>query len=217
MPPTTVVALRFAIRRLVRVDRFQKTRQAVQELQQKAKTEAGRRKWLKLELALVLAEATGRRLGSIRQLAWDDLDLKTPMIHWRAETDKKGKEWIVPIPASLAAELRTFRVKMGGAFGGLLFPAHEDPSRPVSRDKFGEWLRTAEGKAKLPKLDGSLWHAYRRAWATSRKDLPPADVAAAGGWKDVATMIRCYQMPDDATLLQVMSHSKKIVDRVSGG
>jgi hypothetical protein len=90
-------------------------------------------------------------------------------------------------------------------------------TKAISRDKFGEWLRAAEAKAELPKLDGSLWHAYRRAWATSRKDLPAADVAAAGGWKDLATMIRCYQFPDDATLLEVMPHSKKIVERVSEG
>lgn len=69
----------------------------------------------------------------------------------------------------------------------------------------------------IEKLDGSLWHAYRRAWATSRKDLPAAHVAAAGGWKHVATMIRCYQMPDDATLLEVMSHPKKIVEGVREG
>lgn len=198
-------------------DRFQKTRQAVQELAGNAKTAAGARKWLKLELALVLAEATGRRLGAIRQLRWDDVDLNSRMIRWRAETDKKGKEWIVPIPISLVNELRSFRTKMGGAFGGLLFPAHEDPTIAVSRDKFDDWLRVAQAKAKLPNLDGSLWHAYRRGWATSRKDLPAADVAAAGGWKDVATMIRCYQMPDDATLLEVMSHSKKIVERVREG
>ena len=39
----------------------------------KAITAASSRKWLKLELALVLAEATGRRLGAIRQLSWDEL------------------------------------------------------------------------------------------------------------------------------------------------
>ena len=33
-----------------------------------------------------------------------------------------------------------------------------------------------------PKLDGGLWHPYRRAWAISRKHLPTVDVAAAGGW-----------------------------------
>jgi hypothetical protein len=30
-------------------------------------------------------------------------------------------------------------------------------------------------------------------------------------------MIRCYQMADDATLLEVMSHSKKIVERKKEG
>jgi hypothetical protein len=88
---------------------------------------------------------------------------------------------------------------------------------PVRRDVLGKWLQIAERRAGLPKLDGSLWHAYRRAWATCRKAQPAPDVAAAGGWKDVATMIRCYQQADDATLLEVMSHSKKITDRVQQG
>jgi hypothetical protein len=59
-------------------------------------------------------------------------------------------------------------------------------------------------------LDGSLWHAYRRSWATSRKGLPVADVAAAGGWSDISTLLNCYQQADHQTLLDVMSHSKKI-------
>jgi hypothetical protein len=38
------------------------------------------------------------------------------------------------------------------------------------------------------------------------KNLPVSDVAAAGGWSDVGTLLRCYQQPDDATMLEVMSH-----------
>jgi hypothetical protein len=71
-------------------------------------------------------------------------------------------------------------------------------------------FEAAEEKARLPKLDGSLWHAYRRAWATSRKDLPVVDVAAAGGWNDIGTLMKCYQQADQHTLLEVMSHSKKV-------
>ncbi|NIR01676.1 MAG: hypothetical protein GTN78_16000 [Gemmatimonadales bacterium] len=56
----------------------------------------------------------------------------------------------------------------------------------------------------MPKHEGSLWHAYRRAWATSRKHLPDADVAAAGGWKATETLRRCYQRPDDETILSVV-------------
>ena len=37
-------------------------------------------------------------------------------------------------------------------------------------------------------LERSLWHAYRRGWATSRKHLPDVDVAAAGGWKSTETL-----------------------------
>ncbi len=51
---------------------------------------------------------------------------------------------------------------------------------------FDEWLTVAEKKAKLPKLEIACGHAYGRKWAIERKHLPLKDVAAAGGWKDVA-------------------------------
>jgi integrase len=35
---------------------------------------------IRLELALVLAEATGRRIGAIRQLRWEDIDYASPAI-----------------------------------------------------------------------------------------------------------------------------------------
>jgi integrase len=198
-------------------ERYLATRKVIENLAASAKSDRSRRKWLRLELALILAEATGRRLGAIRQLRWDDVDLNRGTVRWRAETDKKGKEWVIPIPASLCEELRNFRVKMGGLFGGLIFPSAADPSRAVTRDSFGHWLAAAEQKAKLPKLDGSLWHAYRRAWATSRKDLPVVDVAAAGGWSDIGTLMKCYQQADEHTLLEVMSHSKKISGEARAG
>jgi integrase len=198
-------------------ERYQATRKAIDEMVVNAKSDTSRRKWLRLELALTLAEATGRRLGAIRQLRWDDIDLNRMTIRWRAESDKKGKEWIIPIPAGLVEQLRSFKLKLGGAFGGLIFPTASDPSRAISRDAFGHWLAAAEKKANVPKLDGSLWHAYRRAWATSRKDLPVVDVAAAGGWNDIGTLMKCYQQADDTTLLEVMSHSKKISSEVRAG
>jgi hypothetical protein len=55
-------------------------------------------------------------------------------------------------------------------------------------------------------------HAYRRSWAPSRKKLPVVDVAAAGGWSAVSTRLNCYQQADKETLLEVMSHSRKIRD-----
>jgi len=43
------------------------------------------------------------------QLRWEDVDLSRGTIRWRAETDKKGKEWVIPIPPTLCEEVRTFR------------------------------------------------------------------------------------------------------------
>ncbi len=101
----------------------------------------------------MIAEATGRRLGSIR-------------------------------------ELRRGRLAVG-------------------RHEFRTWLERAESHAGLPKLKGGLWHAYRRALATSRKHLPVGEVAAAGGWKDVSTLLRCYTQADNDTILAVMSDPKR--------
>ena len=67
------------------------------------------------------------------------------------------------------------------------------------------WLRKAERLAGLPPQAGSLWHAYRRKWATERKHLPDVDVAAAGGWKDLGVLQTAYQQVDEVTLYRVVS------------
>src|SRR5450756_1438179 len=48
-------------------------------------------------------------------------------------------------------------------------------------------------------------HAYRRKWAIERKHLPLKDVAAAGGWKDVSTLLEVYQQSDEESVLAVTS------------
>lgn len=75
------------------------------------------------------------------------------------------------------------------------------------------WLEIAEGKAGLEKLDGDLWHAYGRGWATSRKHLPVADVAAVGGWRDIGTLLKCYTQADADKMLAVMESPNKISER----
>lgn len=41
-------------------------------------------------------------------------------------------------------------------------------------------------------------------WATKRKHLPAKDMAAAGDWKDTATLQRVYQHADPETLEAVV-------------
>jgi hypothetical protein len=63
---------------------------------------------------------------------------------------------------ALRDELRSFRVTLGGAFGGLLFPSPVDSAVAAQTDVLSGLLLEAEAHAKPLKLDGSLWHAYRR-------------------------------------------------------
>jgi hypothetical protein len=61
----------------------------------------------------------------------------------------------------------------------------------------------AEALAGVQAQKGSLWHAYRRKWATERKHLPDVDVAAAGGWITVQTLKTAYHQADPDTMLRV--------------
>lgn len=198
-------------------ERFQTTGTAMRELAEKNLNNPARhQKWLRMELALVLAEATGRRLGAIRHLVWPDFNFDAATIRWRAESDKKRKEWSVPMPPLLLEEIRRFRAKLGGAFGGLVFPSAANPSRALGREVFQHALIAAERHAKRPKLDGGAWHALRRKWASERKHLPLVDVAAAGAWKDTQTLVDCYQHADRDTMLAVMSEPRKVSERATG-
>jgi hypothetical protein len=115
------------------------------------------------------------------------------------------------MPESLAEELKQFRMRFG-AITGWIFAGERKLDQPMDRHLFDKWLHVAERKAKLPKLEGGLWHPYRRKWATERKHHSLKDVAAAGGWKDTERLLTCYQQPDADTLLAVMSEPKKMRD-----
>jgi integrase len=152
---------------------------------------------------------TGRRITPVCALRAEDLRLAaTPAaphgaIHWPADTDKMGRESTVPIsPTVRAALIRTLEGR--GIAAGYLFPSPIDPARAVNKDLVRQWLRQAERLAELEPQQGSAWHAYRRGWATARKHLPLADIAAAGGWKGTEALQRCYLHADDETMLAVV-------------
>jgi integrase len=91
-----------------------------------------------------------------------------------------------------------------------LFPSPGDPAKPITRHLAAKWLRRAEKLAGVEPLQGSLWHAYRRKWASERKHLPDVDVAAAGGWKTIDTLKHAYQHADTETMFKVVSEPIRI-------
>jgi len=194
-------------------DRFLKVRAAAQELAATAPQERGRERWRRFELALVIAEATGARIGAISGLRWSDLRFDPPAeITFRAEFDKRGRDRTVPIPDALAEELRGFKVKFAAVGDGWLFPcAEKDDHWP--REIFGELYDRVERHAGLPHLKGGRFHPFRRKWATERKNMSLVDVMAAGGWRDAQTLHSCYQLATTDGMLEVMSTPVKLRDR----
>ena len=166
-----------------------------------------------------LAVGTGRRVSAVCGLRTEDLDLKTTerapwgAITWPADTDKMNKRWRCPISATVRDALQSAmakRARMGRVGTGPLFPDSSDPEKPIGYHDAATWLRSAEAKAGLEPQEGSLWHAYRRLWASSRKDLPDVDVAQAGGWASLEALKSAYQQPDDETMLRVVTHDAEL-------
>lgn len=182
------------VRSVASCERFVKTRATLQRLAANAESDAERGKWTRLELALVLAEATGRRRGAIVALSWEGIDFDAATIRWRAEYDKKGVESVVPVPPVLLQELTCFRKRLG-VIAGRLFPSKKRPCEPMPAELLTQWLTAAQEKAKIPKLPQGLWHPYRRKWASERMHLPLEAVADAGGWKDTATLLAVMSEP----------------------
>lgn len=131
-------------------------------------------------------------------------------IRWRADTDKTGKESVVPIGPDVHAAIDRRLADPPVIGGALLFPSPMDPAKPASRHVADAWLRKAEALAGIDTQPGSLWHAYRRACATARKHLAAIDVARAGGWSGVETLQSIYQQADTDTLLRVVLEAGEV-------
>ncbi len=195
-------------------DRYERLLQAADGVQMEVRWDGKRlsqRNYLR-EL-LVLANGTGRRLSAICQLRFDDLRLGMGpygSIRWRADTDKTGRETVVPIGPDVRSAIDQILRERPGLGSAPLLPSPNDPQKPISRHLARAWLQQAERLADLEPQQGSLWHAFRRKWATERKHLPDVDVAAAGGWRGVETLKLAYQQADTETMEQVVLEPKRL-------
>ena len=122
--------------------------------------------------ALRLGRETGRRNSSIRRLRWSDVDQLRWEVRWRGETDKTGKESVVPLsPAAIKILQELPSRSLGDA---PLFPSAKDPDLPTPRNTFQVWLTRAKARAiqaaseesrpyLKARLRGVGYHAEKRA------------------------------------------------------
>lgn len=94
---------------------------------------------LQLDQARLRHRFLGRRPGSIRLLKWEDIDFGQGTIRWRAEADKKRREWSVPIAPALLDELRRAQKQLG-AVGDWVFAAEKLPQQAMDRHLLDKWL-----------------------------------------------------------------------------
>lgn len=182
------------------------------------------------DVLLDLAWGSGRRIGAILGLRWSDIYFKPedawekckaldagyrwPVsafgnggIRWYAgqSINKKREDYVSPMPAEVRDALLLWKQHTLGIGARPLFTTPTDASRVVHRNVTQVWLRRAEKLAEIAHADRGGWHSFRRGWATKRKNFPLVDVAKAGGWKNLQTMLRSYQQPDDDSMLAVIN------------
>jgi integrase len=58
------------------------------------------------EVALLLGRYTVSRNSSVRGLRWSDIDLREGTVRWRRESDKSGREVVVPLLPEAIKALR---------------------------------------------------------------------------------------------------------------
>ena len=196
-------------------DRFDMVRAVSDSVEMDIRWQLGNRERARSYLSEILeiVHGTGRRISAVCGLTFGDLRLiEGPYgsIRWPADTDKMGRESVVPIGPGVRTSLERITRERPGIGATPLFPSPVDPQKPIRYELASAWLRQAEKLAGLEKQDGSLWHAYRRAWAISRKHLPDVDVASAGGWKSTETLRRVYQQPDAGTMLRVVLEAAEL-------
>ncbi len=116
---------------------------------------------------LDIANGTGRRVSAVLRLRYEDLQLDAKpfgAIRWPAETDKVGKESVVPISPVVRSAIDRVLAERPGIGAAYLCPAPLDRTQPVTYERVRTWLQKAEQLAGVPKQQGSLFHAYRRGW-----------------------------------------------------
>ena len=80
-----------------------------------------------------------------------------------------------------------------------IFPAPEDPSKPMPRETAHQLWKRLAGAAKLPVGQRYGWHAFHRAFPNwlPRCGAPFRDLQDLGDWKSPKTLTEVYLLPDE--------------------
>jgi integrase len=168
-----------------------------------------------LSTLLVLCAETGRRIGAVVALRWEDWlpnEGSHGMLRWRADSDKLRRRAVTPVTPEVREALERLR-RTHPNFHDWMFPAPNSNGH-ISVALVSRWFRGCEKLAGLEHEPGFGYHSLRRAFATKRKALPVQDVAALGGWKGTQVLMNLYQRADVDAMEKVLLEGQKVELRV---
>ena len=164
----------------------------------------------RFRVALVLAHETGHRIGAVRKLRWDDIDLDGETIRWRSEHEKTGYEHTTPVTPEAVAALEEARRRNPATGDAPVLPSPKDPSSSVATWVARGWWDRAERLAGLEPKRGRGWHSLRRKFASDLMDQPLKVLCELGGWKTAKTVLQCYQRADEGQLRTALANRRRV-------
>ena len=164
----------------------------------------------RFRVALVLAHETGHRIGAVRKLRWDDIDLEGETIRWRSEHEKTGYEHTTPVTSEAVAALEEARRRNPATGDAPVLPSPKDPSSSVGSWMARGWWDRAERLAGLEPKRGRGWHSLRRKFASDLMDQPLKVLCELGGWKTAKTVLQCYQRADEGQLRTALANRRRV-------
>jgi len=164
----------------------------------------------RFRVALVLAHETGHRIGAVRKLQWDDIDLDGETIRWRSEHEKTGYEHTTPVTPEAVAALEEARRRNPATGNAPVLPSPKDPSSSAAAWVARGWWDRAERLAGLEPKRGRGWHSLRRKFASDLMDQPLKVLCELGGWKTAKTVLQCYQRADEGQLRTALANRRRV-------
>jgi integrase len=146
---------------------------------------------------VMTAAYTGMRMGELRALTWEDLDLdartasvtKTYYREQLQRSTKSGHDRVAPLPAHVADALREWQADCPHSPIGLVFP--RPSGRPIDPDDFRRRVfRPAAAAAGLP--PGLRFHDLRHTSASLylQHGATVREVMEIHGWRQMQTALR---------------------------
>jgi integrase len=169
------------------------------------------REWRPFVMLTLLAFC-GPRQRAARFITWNDVDLDGGRIHWRAATDKVGRDRWQPLPTSVLEALYVaYGWRRGSEADAFIFFSPTHAGRVWTYQAFSYALREAEKAVGIPHRKWRGAHGFRRGVVGNVIELTGGDMRRAASWiGDKSTRIieahyaldRDGQMRDVADLLE---------------